>query len=284
MVYIGTGITITGNPCTGSGISPPPPERVTPMSSILASAQFDFEATSASSYDGSAGAWTSLINAGGYALYRGTSSGADTADPTFNGSADDEAAYWSFDSGDRFSLPANTSFLDSLHKTTGGTPFWLAFAFRTPVAASGGAESRLFNTRVSGRGVSVWFNLHSATNPSVSFHQEGDSAEVSYASNSSGVNLTFNADNIAILSSDGSNLKMWVNADTANVNTPLAFNATANTAEFDLTLCNNIYNARGMPTGFRLYHTSAGDELLDDAKAQSIIAEIKKRYPSRSFV
>lgn len=256
--------------------------RVTPMDGVIASAQFDLDATSTDSWGGS-GTWNSLINASDYPLQLGTSSGSDTADPTFNGTVDDKDAYWSFDGGDVFRQLTNTAFLNNLHKTTGGTPWWIAMPLFIPSALTG-AEVRWFNTKVTGRGIYLTMQLQSAANPAVVLYQEGDTAEVNYASNTSGVNLTRNAENIVIVSSDGSSLKMWINSDTANVDTTLAFNATATNPEYNLTLANNIFNSRGMPAGMRLYGVSAGNELLTDAKAKAINDEYKKRYSARSFV
>jgi hypothetical protein len=56
---------------------------------------------------------------GGYDFNRGSGSGADGADPTFNGVAGRQSSeeYWSFDGGDYFTYDsANPSWVESLHK------------------------------------------------------------------------------------------------------------------------------------------------------------------------
>lgn len=64
----------------------------------------------------------------GYDFYRGTSTGGDGAEPTFNGSAGglSSSEYWSFDGGDYFSYDsANEVWMNALHNDGA---VWSAFA------------------------------------------------------------------------------------------------------------------------------------------------------------
>lgn len=55
----------------------------------------------------------------GYDFYRGSGTGSDAADPTFNGSGGALNSYWSFDGGDCFTYDAaNETWMESLHKNS----------------------------------------------------------------------------------------------------------------------------------------------------------------------
>jgi hypothetical protein len=126
----------------------------TPASSyldgVLASTVFDLDATIAASYPGSGLTWANLATPAdgaaktAYDFFLGDGVTATTY-PAFSGSAGNSAAYWSFDGGDYFDLKsgANTAFLRDAHKTTGGSDFWIAMAYR-PV--DGGVTQGLFTT------------------------------------------------------------------------------------------------------------------------------------------
>lgn len=54
---------------------------------------------------------------GGYDFYRGSGTGSDAADPTFNGSGGVTNSYWSFDGGDYFTYDTtNEAWMQTLHK------------------------------------------------------------------------------------------------------------------------------------------------------------------------
>jgi hypothetical protein len=70
------------------------------------------------SYDGSSQTWKDL-SGGGYDFYRGSGSGSDSADPTFNGTAGklSSGEYFSYDGGDYFTLAqSNPAWVNDLHK------------------------------------------------------------------------------------------------------------------------------------------------------------------------
>src|SRR5258708_4652988 len=70
------------------------------------------------SYDGVSQTWNDR-SGGGYNFYRGTTSGGDASDPTFNGApGDPNGAYFSFDGGDLFTYSTtNAAWMDALHKS-----------------------------------------------------------------------------------------------------------------------------------------------------------------------
>ena len=67
--------------------------------------QVCLDAGAAASYDGSSQTWTDLSGNGNH-FYRGTTSGSDATDPTFNGTSGNQTSseYFSYDGGDRFKL------------------------------------------------------------------------------------------------------------------------------------------------------------------------------------
>ncbi len=89
---------------------------------------FALDAGLTTSYSGSGQTWANAITAPGdgagqtaYDFYRGTTSGAEGTDPTFNGTAGVDPCYFSFDGGDQFTsvLAAGSvsSFLRQMHFT-----------------------------------------------------------------------------------------------------------------------------------------------------------------------
>lgn len=82
--------------------------------------QLCLDAGDAASYDGSSQTWTDR-SGNGYSFYRGSGSGADAADPTFNGTSGNQTAseYFSFDGADLFTLnQANPSWVNNAHKNS----------------------------------------------------------------------------------------------------------------------------------------------------------------------
>lgn len=89
------------------------------------------DAADAASYAGTGQTWTDL-SGNTSDFYRGTGSGSDTGDPTFNGAAGalTSSEYWSFDgTNDIFTLVAasNPAWLQTLHKSTARVT--IAYAF-----------------------------------------------------------------------------------------------------------------------------------------------------------
>lgn len=116
---------------------------------------FHLDATDADSYPGSGQTWANLIASPAdgsgqtdFDVWRGGSSSASTDDPTFNGTAGDSAAYWSFDGGDFFRCTLSAANQPTLWKNMGKSNsdgvFWFAAAIRTSGAS---AINRLLSNR-----------------------------------------------------------------------------------------------------------------------------------------
>ena len=94
----------------------------------------------------------------GYDFYRGTSTGGDGAEPTFNGSAGglSGSEYWSFDGGDYFTYDTtNEAWMNNLHKDGA---VWSYFGVMYFASAT---DSRFFGTKPTGAFCGVTFLITS---------------------------------------------------------------------------------------------------------------------------
>lgn len=251
------------------------------LDGVIASAVADLDATVAASYGGSGQTWANLAGAPAdgsaqtdYDFYLGDTSSAASDDPAFNGSAGSPAAYWSFDGGDVFALKSgvNTAFLNNLHKTSGGTPFWIAFAFR-PVDA--GSTYGMFNNCVSG-GNGLRFEMSGAETGTLGVF--GDSTGQATAANTG--SYTPGTDYLVIITADpASNVsRHWKNTTTGTGATPSYPAATADADEM-FRIGARFSNTTGKaPNGTFLYSFAVGNEYLDDAKAAAIFAHLEARH------
>lgn len=101
--------------------------------------QLCLDASDVNSYTGAGQSWLDT-SGNGYDFFRGTTSGADSTDPTFNGSAGGQSLseYWSFDGGDRFTYDsANETWMNNLHKNSAT----FTFAFWVRLASLGSTQS-----------------------------------------------------------------------------------------------------------------------------------------------
>ena len=92
----------------------------------------------------------------GFDFFRGSGTGSDAADPTFNGSAGglDTTEYWSFDGGDYFTYDTtNETWMNNLHKDNATYTLLCVFDYPT------GANQVFFSTRGANLGMN--FNMTS---------------------------------------------------------------------------------------------------------------------------
>ncbi|QQG36910.1 MAG: hypothetical protein HYS17_03825 [Micavibrio aeruginosavorus] len=249
------------------------------LDGVLASTVFDLDATIAASYGGSGQTWANLTAAPAdgsaktaYDFYLGATSSAASDDPAFNGTPGDSAAYFSVDGGDFWRLAgAKPDFLDALHKTTGGTNWWLAMTIRWATSGNG-----LFGTGNASSAPGMNLRTTSADG-SMNLRMRGDTATVTFAS-PAGL-LTNGGDAVIIHSfnKDTSIMARWVNTRTGTTG---AF--VPNATSSDASGAGEIFS-RGdgnffMASGARLYSCAMGNEYLDDTKAAAIIAHLNARH------
>lgn len=118
--------------------------------------QVVLDAGDSASYSGTGQTWTDVQSGANY--YRGTTSGSDTTDPTFNGVAGGLSPneYWSFDGGDYFTPVAATTFDDGYHKN-GATWSFLAIYYLGTTATN-----LLFSNTNSAANTGIQINANTA--------------------------------------------------------------------------------------------------------------------------
>lgn len=258
-------------------VAPEAGPSYTPLGDIVASTVFDVDATIADSYT-SGQTWANIepTPADGaaqtdYNFFLGATNSATTDDPTFTGSAGDPGAYFALDGGDFFAKTTiNTSFINSLHKTTGGSDFWIAIAFRI---ADGASSLGLLNTQ-NGT-ASVGIRLEQQSGEALSFLQRGDSANSNVLTGA----LTIGTDYLVIFSHShsGNETRRWINSRTLTAASH-TFNTTTNNASGLLRLSSRTATSSPAPNGTRIYAYSMGNEYLDNTKAGLIFDEYNARH------
>ena len=247
---------------------------VTYLQTTVASTVFELDATRSDSTDGSSQTWSNRTAVPAdsaaqtdYDFYRGANSTATTDDPTFNGSAGSAAAYWSFDGGDFFSIKsgANTTFLNNLHKTTGGADFWFAAACY-PVAVSG----QLINTRstsdvtIEGIGIAIT-STGTALNASFDglgcgHSQRGDTANSPSGSAQTG--FTGGVPVLHVVSHKHSTNETFVYRNGVKTTYSHTYNATTDSAGLAARIGDGISNKLSNTT--RLYAVAMGNVAVTD--------------------
>lgn len=248
------------------------PPADTSLGSVVPSTVFHLDASLLASYTGSGNTWANAaispadgLPQSAYNFYLGNSASPNTAEPTYNGTAGSTSAYWSFDGADYFSISSflATPFLQSLHKTTGGTDHWIAFDFTTP--DSSWSSSYGFGTGANANepGISVQF----AFNETVIYRQTaGGGSDVSAASASMATAGRY----VLVIGRQNSTntTSFWING-AARSDVSQTFQTTTTDPNEWPTVC-----ARRLSTPiwseFRLQGYAMGNEYPSDATAEDI--------------
>lgn len=197
---------------------PPSGRRFTQdISKIIPSALFDVDATLAASYDGGE-ILRNMVptpadgsDRSAYHFSRGASVSVGADDPAFVGGVGSPSAYFTNNGSQLFRLlsGANTTFLNNLHKSTGGVPFTMILAGTVADHAS----SRIWmGTSITANGVGMKLNITSTESIS-QIQSDGSSSETL----GSGVSLTIGTPFLAVFSFDGSVPRRAVNSRTFTV-------------------------------------------------------------------
>ena len=252
------------------------------LDGVLASTVFDLDATIAASYPGSGTTWANLAvtpadgqspSAYDFLLGDGVTG---TTYPVFTGSAGNPAALWRLEGSDYFRIKsgANTSFLDNLHKTTGGQDFWMALAFKRDDATW--AMGNLFST-LSITGTFTGIELLLTSTETLALYQRNNST--SSIGTIPGGTLATTTPNIVIFSHSHSanNTRYWANsvmgADLAHT-----FGTTTAAAAQPATIGVNGNLTSNLVAETSLYSFAMGNEYLDNTKAAAIIAHLEARH------
>lgn len=249
------------------------------LDSVLASAVCDLDATISSSYSGSGQTWANLITdpADGaaqtdYDFTLGATASESTDDPTFNGTPDDSAAFWSTDGGDFFKLATNTSFFENLHKTTGGTDWWIASAFQ--FAGTGSQAVYSGNTSID-EGIEIL-----ATSAAAGITVNIDRNSTRTNNNLDSGALVVGTDYLVIVSFELStdDIKFWLNTTIGVLDTDASTSTSSAPNTKGTGLMARPSGGQMFKSGARYYHLSSGNEFLDDTKAALIFTHLRTRH------
>lgn len=253
------------------------------LQDIIASTVFDLDATQSGSYPGSGQTWANLVTSPAdgalqtdYDYWFGLDGDVAGGDYAFTGSAGDPAAYMLADGASDFffmKAAANSTFLQNVGKTTGGTDFWLAFAWRH---IDGSAKVNMAtNAAVGNRG----YRLGSTAAESLEFQQRGDTTNVVQTIGA----VTNGTDYLCVFSSPagGGTVRYSLNAATFTEAT-MTWDATSTAPASRLTLCAEPDFGTPLPQNTRVYAIAMGNGYLTDADLALIRAEYAARH-GRSY-
>jgi hypothetical protein len=250
------------------------------ISSIISSAVFDLDATRTTSYSGTGQTWNNLIatpadssSQSTYNFYFGADANASTDDPTFTGSAGSPSAYMAFDGGDRFKLAsAMTTFLNNLHKTTGGQDFWIAMALKF---IQNDVAQHWFSTGNStSNSHGIWLLVSSAER--VALAQGGGGTSVTLQHPTTAVNNT----DYLVIASYSTSLgqgRIWMNNPTKTQAT-LTFNTSTSAPTGYASIGRNNAGTGPVPSGTRVYAVSMGNSYIDDVDASKLFSLYEARH------
>ncbi|MGB0817404.1 MAG: hypothetical protein ACPGQQ_00765 [Candidatus Puniceispirillaceae bacterium] len=251
------------------------------LDSVLASTICDLDATVSDSYGGSGQTWANLIaspadgaSQSDYDFYLGAGSGSSTDDPTFNGTAGDAAAYWSFDGGDYFSLALGSSnettfLLDMLQANT---DFWIAIAGYFTASACG-----LFciGHQVGGTQYYLMFRQNGAGKARLD--QRAGSTNRWLASTGT---FSYSTPVLLICSHDVSanTTRFWLESTSSESNSHTLINHSNTPNSSPPVIMAESAPSDYAGSGSRLYHLSFGNEFIDDTDAANIYTHLESRH------
>lgn len=250
------------------------------LAAAVASAVMDLDATLFASYPGSGTTWSNLVASPAdgsaqtaYDFFTGDGS-TSTTFPTFTGTPGDPASYWLFDGGDYFKIKsgANTTFINAMHKTTGGSDWWIAFALLTPPADSG--ADGLFGTNQNSTtpGLQIFQNA----SEQIAANQRG--AATSSLSNT-GTTLTGSTNYTVFVShSHSTNMtSFWINSSTGTALSQTYSTTTADASGFMVLAALANGASSFMASGGRMYSVGMGNSYLTNAEAAAIKSLLQVR-------
>ena len=254
------------------GLFATPPYQ--PLGSVVGSCVFDVDATLRASYNGG-----DCLNAQNLPADLSLPSlydfeGIGSAKPTFTGSINNPNAYFAFDGGDKF-IAKNTltTFLNSIHKTTGGSDFTFAMI----IYYINGNQIFMTNRQAGSNNVGLQIYSLSANNflRLVQRGSTGTSTDVATAGAITNASWNF----IAAGHTHATNTtRLWLNSSTG-VSTSNTFNATTATAsatKFNVGAYGD--STFPLPNTSRLKGFYGFNKLLSNEEMSLVIASLKRRH------
>jgi hypothetical protein len=233
-----------------------------------------FDVADTRSTNGTSQTWTDVV--GTMNLTRGSGTGSDAADPTFNGTAGiaDENTYWSFDGGDYFQDNSTASdFLDAWNKNNGeGT---VVLFMRTVAGAN-----------------QVMIDMDNASPSFQDFYFQG-AGGMTYrhcwndiggvdTDNSTGLTISNSAHHMVAVSLEEATNNIEFYVDNAAPDTASSYQGssrTSNRAGNSVTVGSNLSSS--FASGTRLFGLIIASQFWTEAQMDSLYTAVKlKRMPS----
>lgn len=252
------------------------------LSDIVASSVFDLDVTISASYPGTGQTWYNLCTApadgsaqSAYDFVNGATSSSEASDATFTGTAGDPAAYWLYASEDRQTIAsnANTTFTNNLSKSTGGTDFWIAIAFR--LASTSGTR------QITGTfGASTFRGINISTNGTDIRCTQRQSANAHLVFGT----VAATTDYVAIYTRQASSgsYRAWLNDRTGTSGTH-TFNSGTNNPDGVPRVGGLPFAAGVLNNNDRVYAVAYGNGYIDSTAAGLIFDEYNSRH-GRTYV
>lgn len=246
---------------------------------VVSSCVFDLDATKTASYPGSGQIWYNMVAApadgsaqSAYNFTLGNANTSSTDDPTFTGSAGSPSAYFALDGGDFFRIGSNTPFVEALHKTTGGTNYWMAIVIR---AVDGSTSPMLMATRNGTTTNGIGFIMTSTERPNL---DQGNGSASANAGALVSNQITVGTDTVVLFSySTSGAVRSWVNK-TAKTDQTMTYGATSSAAAGRLTIGARPDGTSTLANGTRIMAASMGNAYIGDTEAAKIFALYEARH------
>lgn len=255
------------------------PSVSAPLGSVLASTAFDLDATIAASYT-SGQTWSNYEGSPStsdaqtdFDAWLGIDGDVDTDDPTLVGDAGAASTYFAHNGSTFNVMKTSTDLLTSMHKTTGGSDFWLAIAWQHVE----GGQQFVFNT-VDGTTNNEGLALGIGGNERFFLRQHHGSSPTVTASSTE--TLVGGVDYLSVIThSHSSDLTDYYINEASVESVAHAFGTTTTDATYEpLRMGTNGSINQQMHNGTRIYGRYGGNEYVGATKAGIIRTHLVARH------
>ena len=272
----------------GESASASPTVSATPVAapniqSIVSSAVMDIDFTVAACYGGTGLTCNNLVVSpadgsaqSAYNIQMGDGSTSSTY-PTFSGTAGTSAGKLTFDGGDHMTLVgSNTTFLDNLHKSTGGTDFTVLMFFENLVNKA--SNQIMFTTRNGSGAIGMSGLLNSSE--VLRIEQRGDTTVVNLATPPTTVATLGSPTYLGFAEQANGgtgSASVWNETSTAQTSNH-TYNATTTNAAQKLHFCASANATGNVANGTVLKAICMFNTKLSNAEVASVAAEYSTRH------
>jgi len=234
--------------------------------------QMCLDAGDAASYSGTGQSWSD--RATDMHFQRGTSSGGDAADPTFNGSAGglSSSEYWSFDGGDYF-MRGNSTWMQNLHKDNALFTL-MAWLYRVEAAAYS-----ILGNMSGDAGGNIGCRWGPGGTGAVSFFQRNGSAQQTvYASTATAPHAAWTFAALSMNEAGGAGASFMQIDDAVETFNGAYTSPTASNASFDMNIGARGNGSSPLASGSRMAMVLAWTTALSQAQVESFHALTRGRF------